>query len=125
LEEKGNRTGRPYEEMILSGADLSWDESEFLRTDDISFYPGPRNLCQRINRHEMLMSEARILSLCSDVVKGQGPLKDHRKGQGGSQNLASPFAERTVNFYHATRIMLHILKLIERKYPVNVDEALV
>jgi hypothetical protein len=58
----------------------------------------------------MLMSEARILSLCSDMVNGQGPLKDHRKGQGGSQNLASPFPERTVNFYHANRSFTHLLK---------------
>jgi hypothetical protein len=72
----------------------------------------------------MLMSEARILSLCSDMMKGQGPHKDHRKGQGSSQNLASPFPERTVNFYHATGIMLHLFRLIERKYPVNIDEML-
>jgi hypothetical protein len=56
----------------------------------------------------MLMSEPGILSLCSDMMKGQGPLKDNRKGQGGSQNLASPFPERTINFQHVNRLFTHL-----------------
>jgi hypothetical protein len=56
------------------------------------------------------------------MMKGQGPLKDHRERQGGSQDLSTAFSERTVNFYHGTKIMLHLFNLIEREYSVNIDE---
>jgi hypothetical protein len=58
----------------------------------------------------MLTPQAGILSLCSDMMNGQGLLKDHRKGQGGSQHLASPFSERTVNFNYTKRFITHLHK---------------
>jgi hypothetical protein len=58
----------------------------------------------------MLRPKAGILSLCTDMMKDQVLIKDHRKGQGGSQNLSSPFSERTINFYRTTYFVAHFLK---------------
>jgi hypothetical protein len=58
----------------------------------------------------MLRSKAGIFSLGANMVKGHGALQDSGKGQSRSQDLASPFPKRTVDFDHANGLRTHGIK---------------